>query len=112
MSYLTFVTNFDNYIFNENSQKQIIQIIFEKNKNASTVLLNHVGAGARKVENLVRFFPYFDSLLPNIRRAQKRYKKVQYIIGKYCKNIESIESTKVTTLESNVFCLKEYSETS
>ena len=58
---------------------------------------NHkcVGAGARKVENLVRFLSNFDPYFPNIRRARERCK---IYIGIYCKNIESME---VTTLESN-----------
>ena len=63
---------------------------------------NHksVCAGVRKVENLVCFLPSFDPHFPNIRRAWKRYKIYIESIGKYCKNIESIESMEVTTLES------------
>ena len=63
---------------------------------------NHksVGAGARKVEKLVRFLPNFDPHFPSIWRARKRYKIFIEIIRKYCKNIESIESMEVTTLES------------
>ena len=64
---------------------------------------NHkcVGAGARKVEKLVHFFSNFDSYFPNIRRERKRCKIYIESIGIYCKNIESIESMEVTTLESN-----------
>ena len=76
---------FSNHIFSENSQKQIIQKIFEKKKNASTVFLslgymhfsekktieNQItgGAGARNVENLVRFLSNFDPYFPSIRRV-------------------------------------------
>ena len=64
---------------------------------------NHksVGAGARKVEKLLRFLPNCDPHFPNIWRARKRYKIFIEIIGKYCENIQSIESMEVTTLESN-----------
>ena len=108
---------FWNHILNENSQKQIIQKIFEKKKNASTVFFtswlyafqwektieNHkcVGAGARKVKNLVRLFSNFNSYFPNIRRERKRWKIYVESIGIYCKNIESVESMEVTTLGSN-----------
>ena len=72
---------------------------------------NHksVDAGACKVDKLVCFLPNFDPRFPNIWRVRKRYKIFIEIIGKYCKNIESIEGMKVTTLESNIalsFCLK------
>ena len=60
-----------------------------------------VGAGARKVENIVRFLSNFDPYFPNIRRARKRCKIYIESIGIYCKNTESIESMEVTTLESN-----------
>ena len=59
------------------------------------------GAGAREVENLVRFLSNFDSYFPNIRRARKRCKIYIESIGTYCKNIKSIESMEVTRLESN-----------
>ena len=64
---------------------------------------NHicVGALARKVENLYRFLSNFDPYFPNIRRVRKRCKIYIESIGIYCKNIESIESMEVTTLESN-----------
>ena len=64
---------------------------------------NHkcVGAGARIVENLVRFLFNFYPYFPNIWRVQKRCKIYIESIGIYCKNIESIESMEVTTLESN-----------
>ena len=64
---------------------------------------NHesVRAGVRKVENLVCFLPSFDPNFSSIRRAWKRYKIYIESIGKYCKNIESIESMEVTTFESN-----------
>ena len=64
---------------------------------------NHicVGAVARKVENLVRFLSNFDPYFPNTRRARKNCKIYIESIGIYCKNIESIESMEVTTLESN-----------
>ena len=60
-----------------------------------------VRAGVRKVENLVCFLPSFDPNFSSIRRAWKRYKIYIESIGKYCKNIESIESMEVTTFESN-----------
>ena len=55
---------------------------------------NHkcVVAGARKVENLVRFLSNFDPYFPNTRRARKNCKIYIESIGIYCKNIESIES--------------------
>ena len=61
---------------------------------------NHkcVGAGARKVENLVRYLSSFDLYFPNIWRAREKCKIYIESIGIYCKNIESME---VTTLESN-----------
>ena len=64
---------------------------------------NHkcIGAEARKVENLVRFLSNFDPYFPNTRRARKNCKIYIESIGIYCKNIESIESMEVTTLESN-----------
>ena len=64
---------------------------------------NHkcIGAGARKVENLVCFLSNFDPYFPNIQRVRKRCKIYIESIGIYCKNIESIESMGVTTLESN-----------
>ena len=64
---------------------------------------NHkcVGAGLRKVENLVSFLSNFDPYFPNIRRVRKRCKIYIESIGIYCKNIESIESMEVTTLGSN-----------
>ena len=92
---------------NGNSQK-----IFEKKKNAFSVFLglgsvrkNYrkcVGAGGRKVENLVRFFSNFDLYFPNIQIVPKRCKIYIESIGIYCKNVGSIESMEVTTLESNV----------
>ena len=106
---------FWNHILNENSQKQITQKIFEKKKNTSTVFLglyafqwektieNHkcVGVGAHKVENLVHFLSSFDPYFSNYRRVRKRCKIYIASIGIYCKNIESIETIEVTTLESN-----------
>ena len=108
---------FWNHILNENSQKQTIQKIFKKKKNASTVFFgswlyafqwektikNHkcIGIGARKVENLVCFLSNFDRYFPNIRRVWKRCKIYIESIGACCKNIESTESMEVTTLESN-----------
>ena len=64
---------------------------------------NHkcVGAGAPKVEKLVRFLSSFDPYFPTIQRVRKRCKIYIESIGIYCKNIESIESMEVTTLESN-----------
>ena len=64
---------------------------------------NHkcVGAGARIVENLVRFLFNFYPYFPNIRRAQERCKIYIESIGIYCKDIKSIQSMEVTTLESN-----------
>ena len=64
---------------------------------------NHesVRAGVCKVENLVCFLLSFDPIFSSIRRAWKRYKIYIESIGKYCKNIESIESMEVTTFESN-----------
>ena len=64
---------------------------------------NHkcVGAGPRKVENLVSFLSNFDPYFPNIRRVWKRCKIYIESIGACCKNIESTESMEVTTLESN-----------
>ena len=53
------------------------------------------------MENLVRFLSNFDPHFPNIRRARKRCKIYIESIGIYCKNIESIESMEVKTLESN-----------
>ena len=98
---------FGNHILNGNSQK-----IFEKKKNASSVFLglgsvrkNYrkcVGAGAPKVENLVCFFSNFDLYFSNIQRVRKRCKIYIESIGIYCKNVGSIESMEVTTLESNV----------
>ena len=61
----------------------------------------YIGAGAHKVENLVCFLSSFDTYFPNIRRARKRCKSYIQSIGIYCKNIESIESMEITTLESN-----------
>ena len=73
------------------------------------------GATALKVEGLVCFLSSFDPHIANIWRALKRYKICIKYIGKYCKNIENIESIIVATLASNAlpffFCLKEYSET-
>ena len=108
---------FWNHILNENSQKQIIQKIFEKEKNASTGFFGSwlyafqwekamennkwVGVGACKVENLVRFLYSFDPYFPNIGRVRKRCKRYIESIGIYCKNIESIECMEVTTLERN-----------
>ena len=56
---------------------------------------------ARKVENLARFLCNFDPYFSNIRRVRKRCEIYIESIGIYCKNIESIESMEVTTLESN-----------
>ena len=63
-------------------------------------IVNHiyVGAGARKVENLVRFLSSFDLYFPSIQRVRKRCKINIY--WKYW-NIESIENMEVTTLESS-----------
>ena len=61
----------------------------------------HVSAGARKVENLVRFLSNFDPYFPNIWRVLKKCKIYIENFGIYCKNIESIESMEITTLESN-----------
>ena len=61
----------------------------------------HVSAGARKVENVVRFLSNFDPYFPSIRRVRKRCKIYTESIGTYCKNIESIESMGVTALESS-----------
>ena len=63
---------------------------------------NHkcVGAGALKVENLVRFMSNFDTYFPNIRTARKSKIYIEST-GISCKNIEIIESMEVTTLESN-----------
>ena len=108
---------FWNHILNENSQKQTIQKIFEKKKKCihgffgswlyafqwEKPLENHkcIGAGARNVGNLVCFLSNFDPYFPNIRRVRKSCKIYIESIGTYCKNIESIESMEVTTLESN-----------
>ena len=64
---------------------------------------NHkcIGAEARKVENLVRFLSNFDPYFPNIWRVLKKCKIYIENFGIYCKNIESIESMEITTLESN-----------
>ena len=51
-----------------------------------------IGAGARKVENLIRFLSNFDPYFPDIHRARKRCKISIESIGMYCKNIESIEN--------------------
>ena len=91
--------------------------MFEKKKKASTVFFTSwlyafqlektiekhkcVGAGACKVKNLVRLLSNFDSYFPNIRRVRKRWKIYIESIGIYCKNIESIESMKLTTLEND-----------
>ena len=63
---------------------------------------------SRKVENLVCFMSKFDPYFPNIRGVQKRCKIYMESIGIYCKNIESIESMEVATLENITlsFCLK------
>ena len=77
---------------NENSQKQIIQKIFEKKKNASTVFLGlgymhhgekktienqiFVGAGARKVESLVRFLSNFDPLFFQYSESTKKVQNI------------------------------------
>ena len=84
--------------------------LFEKNKNASTVLFgseycafqwektieNHksVGTGAHKVEKLVRFLPNFDLHFFNIPRAGKRYKIFIEIIGKYAKILKVLKVWK------------------
>ena len=64
---------------------------------------NHicVGAGARKVENLVRILSNFDPYFPNISSVRKRCNIYIESIRIYSKNIESIESMEVTTLDSN-----------
>ena len=68
---------------------------------------NHesIRAEGRKVENLVCFLPSFYPNFSSIRRAWERYKIYIESIGKYCKNIESIESMEVTMLESNALPL-------
>ena len=58
-------------------------------------------AGAHKVENLARFFSSFDPYFHNIQRVRKRCKIYIESIGIYWKNIKSIKSMDVTTLESN-----------
>ena len=61
----------------------------------------HVGAVARKVENLVRSLSNFNPYFSSVRRVQKRFKIYIESIRIYCKNIASIESMEVTTLESS-----------
>ena len=73
---------------------------------------NHksVGAGARKVENVVRLLRNFDLYFLNIRRAREGYKMHIGGIGKYYKNIEIIKIVKIATLFMYIgifsFCLK------
>ena len=80
-------------------------------KNASTAFL---GLGyihfsekklqkTRKVENLVRFLSNCEPYFSNIQRARKMCKMYIESTGIYCKNIETIESMEVTTIESNAF---------
>ena len=67
------------------------------------------GAGACKVENLIRFLSNFGPYFLNVLRARKRCKTYIESIGIYCKNIESMESMEEQTLESNAlpfhFCI-------
>ena len=50
---------------------------------------------------LLVFCPILTLIFPIFGEDEKRYKIFIEIIEKYCKNIESIESMKVITLESN-----------
>ena len=53
---------------------------------------------SRKISSFfAQFWPSFSQYLESTKKVQIFIE----IIGKYCKNIESIESMKVTTLESN-----------
>ena len=98
-------------ILNKNSQKQIIQKSLRRTKMPPQFCLGlrqyafqwentiennkFVGVGARKVESIVHFLSIFFSHFPNIRVARKRYKIYIESISKYCKNIESMEVTKL-----------------
>ena len=101
---------FCNHILNENSQKQIIQKIFGKKKNASTVFLglgymhfsekktkeNHicVASLARKVENLVRFLSSFEPYIPSIRRVRKGTKYVLKVLEYIAKILKVLKAWK------------------
>ena len=69
---------------------------------------NHkcIGAGARKVENLVCFLSNFDPYFPNIWSVRKRCRIYIESIRIYCKSTESIESMEVITLESSALLFR------
>ena len=84
-----FCLGLGNMHFSENKLKTIVSILNYRN-------LKSVGAGARKVETLVRFLPNCDLSFPIFGWHIKADTK--YILKEYCKNIDSM---KVTTLENN-----------
>ena len=69
---------------------------------------NHkcIGAGARKVENLVCFLSNFDPYFPNIWNVRNRCRIYIESIRIYCKSTESIESMEVITLESSALLFR------
>ena len=89
--------------FEQKQSKRDYLKIFEKDKNASTVLFGSsvICISVRKTyrKQQICWCRSYLSHFPNIRVARKRYKIYIESISKYCKNIESMEVTK---LERNV----------
>ena len=71
-------------------------------------LYETIGAGARKVENLVRFLHNFDPHFPNIRRVWKINRKILQKYWKYWKYGSNNAWKQRITLS---FYLKWYPET-
>ena len=113
---------FWNHILNENSQKQIIQKIFEKEKNAITIFFgswlfqwqkaieNHkcVCAGARRKPSsfFVQFLTLFSQYSESTKKVQNIYWKYWNILQKYWKYWKHGSNNAWKQRITLSFCLK------
>ena len=117
---------FWNHIFNENSQKQIIQKIFEKKKNSPTVFLGlgYMHFSEKKVEIerrlescmssqsrksssfFVQFWPLFSQYSESTKKVQNIYWKYWNILQKYWKYWKHGSNNAWKRRITLSFCLK------